>query len=187
MAPRSAYGRFKAEAESGLLNLGPLVSVLRLTKVVKPGAGILSQWIQTLSHGGAVRAFDDHRFCPLTVDAVNHAIATLVEKGRTGIYHVSGSEDISYADAARYLACRVGVDENRVEAVRACRNGIAEHDLTPFTSLSTGRLTRLSGFVPPAPFDVLQQVYGGEIRAAREALVSDAGQSLDLQPSPATA
>src|SRR5262249_44492842 len=34
-APRSVYARLKAEAERCLLELGPLVSVLRLTKVVK--------------------------------------------------------------------------------------------------------------------------------------------------------
>lgn len=174
VAPRSAYGHFKAEAEATLLGLGSLVSVLRLTKVVKPGTGILSEWIKAFGRGGTVRAFDDHRFCPLPVDAVNHAIAVLVDKGQSGIYQVSGAEDVSYAEAALYLASEIGVDEARVEAVRAVGNGVAEHELTPFTSLATRRLTQLCGFVPPAPFDVLGRIYGDEIHAAREALASDA-------------
>src|SRR6202000_2023486 len=50
-APCSAYGRFKAEAESGLLDLGSAASVLRLTKVLKPNTGLLSEWIARLGAG----------------------------------------------------------------------------------------------------------------------------------------
>jgi hypothetical protein len=46
-------------------------------------------------------------------------------------------------------------------------------ELTPFTSLATGRLSRLSGFVPPDAFEVLQDVYGPEIAAARAALAHE--------------
>lgn len=169
-APRSAYGRLKAEAESRLLDLGSQVAVLRMTKAMKPRSGILSEWIKALGGRKIVRAFDDHRFCPLPISIVVRSIVNLIEKGQGGIYHVSGSEDLSFADAARYLADQIGAAGSCVAAVHGRGNGITEEDLTPFTSLATGRLSRLSGFVPPRPFDVLQDVYGGEIRAARAAL-----------------
>jgi dTDP-4-dehydrorhamnose reductase len=174
-APRSAYGRLKAEAETRLLDLGSQVAVLRLTKVVKPGVGILSEWIRSFGQGKTVQAFEDHSFCPLAVGAVVQAVSTLIEEGQGGIYHVSGAADLSFADAARYLAVQVGIASARVNAVRGSGNGIAAEDLTPFTSLATGRLSGLSGFVPPDPYDVLQDVYGAEIRAARELLVLRAG------------
>jgi dTDP-4-dehydrorhamnose reductase len=174
-APRSTYGRLKAEAEARLLDLGSLVSVLRLTKVMKPGVGILSEWIRAFGLGKMVRAFDDHGFCPLPVGAVVQAISTLIEQGGSAVYQVSGAADLSFADAARYLAAEVGVGSARVEAVKGSGNGIADEDLTPFTSLATGRLSRLSGFVPPDPHDVLRDVYGGEIGAVRELLVRRAG------------
>jgi dTDP-4-dehydrorhamnose reductase len=173
--PASAYGRLKAEAEAGLLDLGPLVSVLRLTKVVRPNVGILSGWISSLGKGETIRAFEDHRFCPLTVEQVVDAIVALIENGEGGIYHVSGAADVSYADSARFLAQRIGATNELVEAVRGIENGLAEGDLTPFTSLATGRLSRLTGFVPPEPFDVLQGVYGRKIYQAREMLAARAG------------
>jgi dTDP-4-dehydrorhamnose reductase len=165
--PRSLYGRLKAEAEAHLLALGSRVSVLRLTKVVKPNAGLLSDWIRTLGEGGRVRAFDDHRFSPLTVTHVVDALTALVEIGEGGIYHVSGAQDLSYAEAARFLARQIGVPDQLVEALRAVESGLFEDDLTPFTSLATTRLSHLTGFVPPEPLEVLQAAYGRQIDEAK--------------------
>jgi dTDP-4-dehydrorhamnose reductase len=170
--PRSAYGLLKAEAEARVLDLGSLASVLRLTKVVKPNAGIFSKWIAELRDGKTVRALSDRRLSPLTVAHAVDAIMALIENGEGGIYHASGAADVSYADAARFVAQRIGVAADRVEAVRAVESHEAE--LMPFTSLATGRLSRLSSFVPPEPLDVLRGVYGHEIGAARQARASRA-------------
>jgi dTDP-4-dehydrorhamnose reductase len=165
--PRSAYGLLKAEAEARLLDLGALASVLRLTKVVKPNAGILSEWIARLGDGKTVRALSDRRLCPLTVAHAVDAVMALIENGEGGIYHASGAADVSYADAACFIARRIGVASDRVEAV--CAVDESEAELMPFTSLATSRLSRLSGFVPPEPLGVLGDVYGHEIEAARHA------------------
>ncbi|MGH6739131.1 MAG: SDR family oxidoreductase [Bradyrhizobium sp.] len=170
--PRSAYGLLKAEAEARMLDLGSLASVLRLTKVVKPNAGIFSQWIAEMRDGKTVRALSDRRLSPLTVAHAVDASLALIENGKGGIYHASGATDVSYADAARFVAQRIGVAADRVEAVRAVESHEAE--LMPFTSLATGRLSRLSSFVPPGPLDVLRDVYGDEIAAARQARESRA-------------
>jgi len=169
--PRSAYGRLKAEAEARLLDLGPQVSVLRLTKVVKPNAGILSQWIAELAGGKTVRALGDRRLSPLSIAHAVDAVTALIGNGEGGIYHASGAADVSYADAACFLARRIGLACDRVEAVRA--DG-SEAELMPFTSLATGRLSRLGGFVPPEPLDVLGDVYGNEIDAVMQARESRA-------------
>jgi dTDP-4-dehydrorhamnose reductase len=174
-APRSAYGRFKAEAESALLGLGSAVSVLRLTKVMKPNVGVLAEWIARLGRNEAVRAFDDHRFSPLRVADVIAAIVALIGSSASGIYHLSGAGDISYADAARFLARCIGAPKDRVEAVHAVEHGLDEADLTPFTTLATRRLSQLTGFVPPEPFDVLQEVYGPEIDVVRKVIAVHEG------------
>ena len=170
--PRSAYGRIKAEAEMRLLALGSQVSVLRLTKVVRPNAGLLSEWIRHLGERRPVRAFDDCRFCPLAVAQVVDALTAMVEGGQGGAYHLSGATDLSYAEAAGFFAERIGVSHGLVEPMRGIGSGLPEAELTLFTSLACGRLTRLSGFVPPAPLDVLQQVYGPELDAARHVVAA---------------
>ena len=170
--PRSAYGQLKAEAEARLLDLGSLVSVLRLTKVLTPNAGVLSQWIAQLGDGKTVRALSDRRLSPLTVAHAVDAITALIENGVGGIYHASGAADISYADAARFVARGIGVASDRVEAVHAVEEN--ETELMPFTSLATGRLSRLSGFVAPEPLSVLGDVYGREMEAVRHVRASRA-------------
>jgi len=174
-APRSAYARLKAEAEARLLELGPPIAVLRLTKVVKPHSGLLSEWIRQLGDGRPVRAFDDSRFCPLTVAHVVDGITAVIEGGLGGIYHLSGAADVSYAAAAIFLARRVGAANDLVEPVHSVDSGLPYEELTPFTSLATSRLSRLNGFVPPDAFEVLQGVYAPEIAAARIALAAHQG------------
>jgi hypothetical protein len=56
--------------------------------------------------------------------------------------------------------------------MRGVDSGLPNAELTRFTSLACGRLTCLTGFVPPAPLDVLQHVYGPEIDAARKMLTA---------------
>jgi dTDP-4-dehydrorhamnose reductase len=173
--PRSAYGLLKAEAEARLFELGSLVSVLRLTKVVKPNAGLLSEWIRALGEGKTVRAFGDCRFSPLTVAHVVDAITAVIKRGEGGVYHVSGARDVSFVDAAIDFAERIGAAIDRVEPVHGIDSGLPYAELTPFTSLATGRLSELGGFVPPEPLAVLQDVYGQEINAARGMLTAHAG------------
>jgi dTDP-4-dehydrorhamnose reductase len=173
--PRSVYGRIKAEAETRLLELGSQVSVLRLTKVVKPNAGLPSEWIRHLGERRPVQAFDDCRFCPLTTTHAVDAITALVEGGRGGVYHLSGAADVSYAEAALFFAQRVGVASDLVQPMHGVDSGLPDAELTPFTSLSCGRLRQLTGFLPPEPFDVLQEVYGPELDATRRTLASLAG------------
>jgi dTDP-4-dehydrorhamnose reductase len=173
--PRSAYARLKAEGEGRLLELGSGVTVLRLTKVVKPHTGLLSDWIRQLGEGQPVRAFDDSRLCPLTVAHVVDAITAVIEARENGIFHVSGAADVSYAEAATFFAQHIGAGKDLVEPMHGVDSGLPEAELTPFTSLATGRLSRLNGFIPPDAFAVLQDVYGPEIAAARMALSAPEG------------
>ncbi len=160
-APRSVYGRLMAEAEARILDCDG--SVLRTTKVMAAGIGLLPGWITTLRSGGAVLAFEDHTFCPLPLNDVVDAIIAIVERPESGIFQVSGASDISYADAARHIAGRVGVPRDRVTAVRAVDNGIPKSDVTPFTSLETSSLTALTGFQPPPPGTVIDTVHGASL------------------------
>ena len=69
--------------------------------------------------------------------------------GQGGVYHVSGAADVSYAAVAKLFAQRVGAANDLVEPVHGIDSGMPYEELTPFTSLATGRLSRLNGFVPP--------------------------------------
>jgi dTDP-4-dehydrorhamnose reductase len=166
-APRSIYGRLKAEAEEGVLALGDNATVLRLTKVLSCNSGILNRWISELRCGRIVQAFEDHRFCPITLDDALEAIAALIERGNSGVYQVSGAADISFEEAARYLAGRIGVPPQRVIAVKAAENRVPLEEITPFTSLDTSRLTALTGYVPLPPRAVIDRIFASSFAGER--------------------
>jgi dTDP-4-dehydrorhamnose reductase len=157
MAPRSAYGRLIAKADAGVLASGG--SLLRLTKVLSSEAGLFPEWIATLRVGGTVQAFEDHTFCPLPLSDVIAAIIAMIDQPDSGIFQVSGASDISYVDAVRHIAVRIGVSRERVMAIRAVDHGIPESDVTPFTSLDTSRLSALTQFEPPQASAVIDSVY----------------------------
>jgi dTDP-4-dehydrorhamnose reductase len=155
----SLYGRLKAEAEAGFLALGVAASVLRLTKLVTVQVPLFAGWIAALGQSRRVRAFADLRFCPVAMDDVTDALLAAIDDAGGGIYQVSASDDIAYAEAARHLACRIGADPDLVEAAQARDHGIPPEEILAHTSLDTARLSALTGFRPPSPFAVLDAVF----------------------------
>lgn len=164
-APRSAYGRMKAEAEVGILARGGVV--LRLTKVIAASTDRFAHWIGALGRGESVEAFEDHRFCPIGLDSVLDAVGSILEQKSSGIFQLSGEEDISYADAARHLANRLGTPRDRIKGTLAVNNGVPEDEVTPYTSLDTSRLSALSGYRPLPPRKVIDDVFAASFVSAR--------------------
>lgn len=165
--PASAYGRTKAEAEVAFLALGPSASVLRLTKVLTPDMKLFADWIRALMLAKPIRAFDDHRFCPIALGHVVQALLAIADHGEGGIYQASGASDISYADAARYIAGQLGAPAHLVDVCPAVDLNIPSGEVTAYTSLDTARLAALCGFVAPEPWKVIDSIIEPQVAAAR--------------------
>ena len=164
-AARSAYGRFQAEAEKAVLALGEKASVLRLTKIITRDFPLIRNWIATLAIGSKIEAFTDHTLCPLPLAAAIDAGTSVLAHRESGIFQVSGASDISYADLAFYLVRRLGLPEDKVIPVRAVDKGMLADEVTPCTSMDTSRLTAITGFNPPQPFSVFDEVFGQTFKA----------------------
>ena len=158
-SPKTAYGALKAEAEAAILALGPRACVLRLTKVMAPAMPLFVDWIGALRRNEPIEAFDDLTFSPIAMHDVLTALLAVLADGADGIYQVSGAQDISYAEAARHLARRIGARPDLVRAVRAVDRGIPESEVTRYTSLDAVRLCGLTRWTPPAAADVLDTVF----------------------------
>lgn len=118
--PFNEYGRQKAAVEQRLSELGDNVAALRLTKVLAADNALLAGWARSLSAGQPVRAFDDMVMAPLPVDCVAAALANLGQARLSGIWHLGGQRDMTYADAARLGAQLLGVASELVQAVPTC-------------------------------------------------------------------
>jgi dTDP-4-dehydrorhamnose reductase len=166
--PRSVYGTLKAEAEKELRQLGPGGTIVRFGKVLTPQFALFNRWIAILARHGQVEAFLDHMVAPIAIDDAVSSIAALIDHNGIGLYQISAAHDISYADAARHFAQRLNVPEDRVMPLRAAQAGVADEEICTYAALDTSRLSALTGFVPPAPTDVIDTVFAEQISAAQK-------------------
>lgn len=133
--PKCEYGRQKAEAENAARNEGLPVAVIRLTKVLTSSSTLLGTWKQELSAGKIIKPFFDLPMAPITTDLVVSAATQVAREKHAGTFQLSAAEDISYAEAARYIASRLGVPARLVQPVSA-REVLGSHAYIPrFTSL----------------------------------------------------
>lgn len=153
--PTTEYGRQKAEVERCFLNMGKLASVVRLTKVLTPGAPLLHNWIRSLQNNIPIHPFSDLLFSPIRLDFVITVLARIAELKVDGIVQVSGNADISYEQAARYIAERLGVDTRLVQPIKISESHLEFEAIPQSSTLDTGRLEKELGLVAP---DVWQAI-----------------------------
>lgn len=154
----SIYGRTKAQAELAFLALGPMASVLRLTKVLTSEDERFSKWISNLRAGVSFDCPDDFRISPITLQNVLQALIAIADQQEGGIFQVSAASDISHAEAAWHVASRLHVSRQLIRGFPSASLGIAPDVVTAYTSLNVERLSAISRFVAPDPREVIDVV-----------------------------
>ncbi|MBU1042273.1 MAG: sugar nucleotide-binding protein [Proteobacteria bacterium] len=158
--PLAEYGRQKARAEELLLALGGQVAVVRLTKVLAPGVTLFSGWAEQLQAGRIIRPFSDMPMAPVPLDFVVGALLAIAASRKGGLWQISASRDVSYAEAALRLAARLGADLGLVRPV-SWREAAPDMEHVPaHTSLDASLLEKELGLAAPDPLASLDQAYG---------------------------
>jgi dTDP-4-dehydrorhamnose reductase len=153
--PRTEYGRQKAEVEQRLLQL-PKTCVVRFTKVLCRGTPLLTGWRDSLIGGQVIHPFAEMPVAPVTVDFAVAALGAVGNAKATGIFHVSASHDITYADVARTIALKLGVPRGLVQPVTAAETSIPRECIPAHTTLDTQRLENEFGLSAPSPWDAIE-------------------------------
>lgn len=137
-APRTEYGRQKAEVEAALESLGDRAAVVRLTKVVHSGWPLVTGWLASLRESRSVAPFDDMTCAPVLLEDAVQGILELTRRRASGLWQFSGPEDISYADLARSVATVAGLETRWVAPVRG-GSARGSEPVPRFTSLDASR------------------------------------------------
>ncbi len=166
--PLTIYGQQKVHAEAAITKLGEGATILRLTKVLTPDLSLFRGWIEALSTGQDVQAFTDMHLAPLALSDAVDALVTLAESSQSGLFQISGARDVSYFEAAQHLAHRIGADLQQVKPSSARELGFAPAEITTYSSLSSARYARLTGWVPPDPYSTIDAVFGHHIASAKQ-------------------
>jgi dTDP-4-dehydrorhamnose reductase len=157
--PQSEYGRQKAAVERELLSCGGAVAIVRLTKVLSPDASLFKGWISALRAKNTIHPFSDVTFSPVSLSFVVEVLIRVATRRLSGIIQVSATEDITYQEAAFYLARRLGVCQELVQPVRASDAGLHLEDSPRYTSLDTNRIEVDLDMKPPNVWTTMKSVF----------------------------
>jgi len=141
--PVTEYGRQKARAEDAFrerMARGHPVAILRLAKVVSPDMPLVRGWIETLTAGRQIHAFDDMTMAPAQTETVSAAVAALMQARATGVYQLTGPRDLAYVEIGRHLARRLGVDPALVVKSSTVDAGLPPGSARAHTTLDSSRL-----------------------------------------------
>jgi dTDP-4-dehydrorhamnose reductase len=158
VCPQTEYGRQKAEAERQLLPLGARVAIVRLTKVLGENVQLFYRWVNALKNGETIYPFSDMVMAPVPLAFVARVLDYVVERRLSGIVQVSGSEDVSYARIAGFIAVALGIGSVLVQPSRAEAAKLSLEHIPLYTTLDTTRLREELGLEPPQTWVTLSSI-----------------------------
>jgi dTDP-4-dehydrorhamnose reductase len=161
LAPVTQYGMQKAQAERAMLALegaSDRLAIVRLSKVVSRQQGMAAEFIEALRTSSTCRAFSDLNMSPTSIDYVVSGLLHIARNRTPGVFHLSGSAELSYADFAAALAVRLGVETANVEAISSSDAGIKILFRPRFPALGMSRTTGVLNLLPEPIEQVLDRL-----------------------------
>lgn len=157
--PQNEYGKQKAKIEAQLREHIQKLAIVRLAKVVEPGFKLMADWIQALLQDQPVRAFQDMILAPVTLRQVVGILIKIGNKMQSGIYQISGSEDLSYYQLALKLAAWLKRPVDLIQPVMAVDVGIQKSFLPRFTTMDCSSIIADFDESPPRYDSVLRELF----------------------------
>ena len=127
VAPLSAYGRSKADAETAVRAACPHALIARTSAFFGPWdqANAVHHAVNAFAADRPWRAPSDQRVSPTYVpDLVNVALDLLID-GADGIWHLANDGDVSWSELARKAASALGYSDDLVEDCSTEELGLA--------------------------------------------------------------
>lgn len=113
--PRNVYGRTKRAGEEAVLAAYPEAAVARIALVTGRGHGPRGTSSESvawaLAAGRPVSLFTDEYRTPVDAWSVASAVAGLLERGGSGLFHLGGPERLSRFELGRRTARALGLGE----------------------------------------------------------------------------
>jgi len=159
--PQSEYGLQKHLAEQEILQNCPGALVVRLTKVIHTEWPLWQEWRHRLRNGQSIRAYANLAFAPISLPLVVQGLAGLINAKAQGVYHWGGHDDLTYVDAARFLASRLGELSSLVEVELADPSLLPTGSLVKHASVDTSLVEVLLGYHVPSALATLEWLEKG--------------------------
>lgn len=150
-APLNAYGRSKLEGERATRSVAPRWAIVRTAWLYGThGKNFVKTILDRVEAGGPLRVVDDQVGSPTYAADLAGAVAILVSRGRTGVYHVTNGGSCSWYEFARAILRLGGLDPDRVE--RATSGELGRRARRPAYSVLENAAWRAAGLPPLRPW-----------------------------------
>lgn len=115
--PITEYGKQKAKVEKQIVALGKNLAIIRLSKVMSPNNILFQHWIRDLMNNKNITPFSDMYFSPISIDIAINVICIVINSKLKGIFHAPAKENISYAEAAYFIAKMINADNSLIHPI----------------------------------------------------------------------
>jgi dTDP-4-dehydrorhamnose reductase len=148
-SPFNFYGKSKADMENYFLQYMCTSSIVRLTKVVTPRFTFFEELLKKVRAGNNVEVFKNMVLSPVSISQVADFLIALTVNPIGGIYQLSGKQDTTYYEVAKYLIENERGDQNLL-IPSICTNSVPR-----FTSLAVGKREWNYGFTSEPIYKLL--------------------------------
>ena len=152
VCPVSEYGRQKAAAEAQVMPVcadGGGGGVLRLSRVLGPATPTTAKWATALGRREPIVAFPDMMLAPVPIEVVATVVCHLMTEAVTGVFQLSGPQDVSYVEFARVFAVALGGSPGMVREASAASAELPLGSTPRHTTLDSRQLRDRYGVTPP--------------------------------------
>jgi len=153
--PMSDYGRQKLEVEQHIISISDKNVILRFTKVLNDSPSLFTKWIEMLRNKEIITPFNDIFMAPISLRFAIEAITSLIDRNSSGIWHVSGDQDIGYDDIARYIGHRIDADNRLIKPISVSASSLSSGYIPRYSSLNADKFTDEFGIFPPSVFTTI--------------------------------
>jgi dTDP-4-dehydrorhamnose reductase len=158
--PRNEYGAQKLAVERAIARYDLPAAILRVTKVLgQRPAGIFAAWLTALGRPEPVRAATNLALSPVAVADVAVLARRLAAGRHRGVWHLSAADTLTYADAARLLAQRLGRPSAQVIAESLTDAQVPSIYRLGNAQLACEKVEQTFNIAPKSARDVLDAVF----------------------------
>jgi len=165
VCPVTVYGRQKARAETAILDTCADAAVLRMTKVLGDETPLFQDWTRSLTTGRPIAPFADMPLAPVHVSLVADSLVRIGESSGRGIYQISATDDVEYADVGHRLAALLGASPELVRPASWRDSGLLVEAPAANTTLDESRLLDEFAIAAPGPWQAIDRSLAGAVRA----------------------
>lgn len=163
-SPTTEYGRQKVSVEQVIRNSPDLaggVAIARLSKIVSSTSGFAAVFLRRLNAGEPCHAFDDLLLCPVSLGYICAGLIAIANVRQPGIFHLSGANEMTYAQFAGDLAKHAGAAPGLVVSGNSRDSNVSVLFRPQHPALGMVRTRQLLGLAPQEAPNLMNELLSG--------------------------